>query len=335
MHLTLGTVKLVRKSNRFLIVTFFMSMVHGGTPSSSLANEKIGAPMDYQSWSAEKKREWIWEEGIKKSQYSELPAHQDIKIVQMMMSCLKPKMEHGSDFIPEKWKKPIHRRAVVAKVRYIPEAGQPFAGLFAEGGSGLLRTSLTYTPEKRGVAPGMALKIFRDGKPSIDASFLTGLDSQGQNYNFFTKTFSNYVPESKSTGARLVAWIFSRVSRPTNFISVQHFSEGRGPAPHQVFLKASSEIHFAEQPARDVRLDFMGLRSGTTVLEVFARSQERGLDFEEFTEEKSRAYEAQAVKIGRIVMESEFIASDFGDDQLFFRHERALAPAAEKTVTQN
>ncbi len=174
--------------------------------------------------------------------------------------------------------------------------------------------------------------VFVDGDISRDASFLTGIDSHGQNYNFFAKTFSNIVPLSDSLGAKFISMIFSRVDKRTNFISVNHLAEvttaGKkisstdAIAPTQLFLKKPVSINFASWPERDIRLDLMSLKVGATVLEVFTRVDEVKSDFAVMTREKSTNFEQRSKLIGKLVLESEFIASEFGDDQLFFRHQR-------------
>lgn len=58
------------------------------------------------------------------------------------------------------------------------------------------------------------------------------------------------------------------------------------------------------------------------ILEIYARPGDSREDFEDVDGDILRAYEARTVKIGELWLESGFVASSFGDDQLFFRHER-------------
>jgi hypothetical protein len=328
MALTLG----ITLNNFIILICILLGLKSGhllsALPSSSLSNDQ------YVALSAYEKREYLWENGILETEFPEnqLPAFQDIKIFKLLFGMMNKKMDHTSDFSPKGWEKAIHRRAVVAKVRYVPELNHSYTGLLSEETLGLLRVSLTYCPDKRGVSPGMALKLFIDKNVSRDVSLLTGLDSHGQDYNFFSRTFSNIVPLSNSLGAKLVSKIFKRASSKTNFISIHHLAEMTPDAkfipvnqrkhPYQIFVKASSSINFPSLPKRDIRLDFMGLKPDLDLLEIYARPQENTKDYSEMTKEKFNQFEKQAVKIGTIVLESNFIASAFGDDLLFFRHER-------------
>ena len=142
-------------------------------------------PHDYVHLSANEKRELLWEKGILATEFKKLPPYDNINIFKLFFLALNKKMDYQSDFRPKKWSKPIHRRSVVAKVRYVSLKGHKYTGLFSSGALGFVRVSLTYRPDKRGVAPGIALKFFVDGNSSRDVSLLTGLNSQGQDYNFF------------------------------------------------------------------------------------------------------------------------------------------------------
>ena len=59
-----------------------------------------------------------------------------------------------------------------------------------------------------------------------------------------------------------------------------------------------------------------------SLLHVFARVHEKKSDFKVITKEKNKLFENNSIKIGSIVLESKFVASEFGDDYLFFRHQR-------------
>lgn len=284
------------------------------------------APAD----SARAKLDQLWQQ-IESTRHPSLPPYDDIDVPGMLLGKLRYKVEHASDFRPTKWKKWIHRRAVVAKATYKSVGGHAYTGLWAEQAAPvLLRMSLTYDPAKRGVAPGIAIKFLVDGQPSRDLSLLTGLDSQGQDYQFFKMTFSNVVAPSEKMGARIVARIFNRVDKPSNRIGVSHLGDVTAagapvkPAvsPLHIFARGPADFSKAT-PARDIREDFIRMPPRTTpILEVFARPGGAREDYDDVEWDLLRTYESRAVKIGEIRLDSAFVASEFGDDQLFFRHER-------------
>lgn len=276
------------------------------------------------------KRENLWGR-IESTRHQSLPPYDDIDVPGLLLARLRNKVEHASDFRPSTWKKWIHRRAVVAKAVYRSVGHHACTGLWNEPAAPvLLRLSLTYDPARRGVAPGIAIKFLVDGNPSRDVSLLTGLDSQGQDYRFFKASFSNVVPPSEKFGARMIARIFDRVDRPSNRIGVGHLgcvtasgqAVSAAVSPLQIFARGPADFSSAA-PARDIRLDFLRMSPRPRpILEIYARPGDSREDFEDVDGDILRAYEARTVKIGELWLESGFVASSFGDDQLFFRHER-------------
>ena len=325
------------KRSIVLSILTCLLIVFGGF-AFSMGEILLIVPENYSTMKASEKRDFVWEKGIEGFEFNpaeELPAYDDIDVLGMAFGKMKRKMDHYSDFAHTRWKKYIHRRAVVAKVRYIPHQNNSYTGIFNSGAIGLLRASLTYKTEKRGVAPGLALKFFTDGNQSQDVSLLTSLDSQGQDYRFFKETFSNIVVPSKSKKAKVIAAIFKRADKNYNLIGLQHFgrinSDGtlidkeESRAPFAIFVKLDSEYekYFSQVGGHDVRNDFLAIEEVEQVfLRVYARRVESREDYLKLTENKMDFLKSDAREIGVITLESRFVASSFGDDQLFFRHER-------------
>jgi hypothetical protein len=285
-------------------------------------------PPDYLAWSAQAKQDWLWRQGILPSEYEQLPALKKIDVIGLFLTALKVKMDDVVDQAPPGWRKAIHAHGTVAKIKFVPAANNPFTGLFKGADYGLLRMSVTGDPKARGFAPGLAIKFLVDGKPAANVSALVSLTGQGQNYNLFAHELSNIVPVVNEIGPKLINWIFSRVSRfPTKL-----YLEGLGqvdqqghlePHPHyptQIFLVPNPELHFPEQPGHDFRVDLATIPAGTSLFSVYAvdpaseDSPNGALD--------PAAYRQKAQLIGQIETTSEFIASAYGDSQLFFRHQR-------------
>jgi hypothetical protein len=148
---------------------------------------------NYELWTARQKQDFLWEQRIIKSQYDCLPPLSKIDVIGLFFTVLATKMDLLADEAPRKWKKAIHAHGSVAKIALIPTTDLPFTGLFTGADFGLLRLSVTGNPQDRGFAPGLAIKLFADGKPSANFSALVSLTGQGSNYNFFANEFSNIV----------------------------------------------------------------------------------------------------------------------------------------------
>lgn len=289
-------------------------------------------PNDYNSWPAKKKQEFIWENKILPSQYNQLPPLKKIDVPGLFLTILKIKMDFNSDEAPPGWKKAIHAHGTVAKIKFIPTEDTPFTGLFKGADYGLLRLSLTGEPADRGVAPGMALKLFIDGKPSANFSALVALTGQGNNYNFLANEMSNLVPEEDSFGPKFINWIFRRVSKFPRKLYLQEFGtidqysnrKNNPNYPYQIFLVPNQEVQFESSP-HDFRDDFATVPSGTTLFSIYAVNPEQLGDkaAEKAVEKIEQSnYRQQAQLIGSLVTTSKFVCSVYGDSRLFFRHQR-------------
>lgn len=283
-------------------------------------------PADYESWTARQKQDFLWENQILKSRYDRLPPLEKIDVIGLFLTALTTKMDRLADEAPRRWKKAIHAHSSVAKIAFIPTTDTPFTGLFAGADCGLLRLSVTGDPSDRGFAPGLALKLFVDGKPSENFSALVSLTGQGDNYNFFAHEFSNIVPTVNQIGPRLINLIFRRVSKyPTKLfladmseVDLQGHMVKEPRYPSQVFLVPNPSVQFPEIPEHDFREDLATIPSGTRLFSVY------GVDPSEVEDEELEKpeYRQKAKLIGYIQTTSEFVSSLYGDIRLFFRHQR-------------
>ncbi len=275
--------------------------------------------------SARQKQELLWQK-IQQSQYDRDPPLTKIDLIGLFLTSLSKKMDLARDEAPQGWKKAIHAHGVVAKIKFVAAPDTPFTGLFRGVDHALLRASVTGDPKDRGFAPGLAIKFLVDGKPSANFSALVSLVGQGQNYNFFDREFSNIVPVVNDLGPRLINLIFSRVTRyPTKLyledfakLNQQEQSESKPHYPSQIFLAPNPQLKFPATPPHDFRDDLKTIPSNTKLFTVFAVDPAKVGD--ELIDRPE--YRQQAQEIGYIETTSEFIASSFGDSQLFFRHQR-------------
>lgn len=277
---------------------------------------KTKEPLAYKKLSSQEKREYLWSK-ILESKYKILPKLEKADILGLLFNSLKPKMDSQSDFSPIDWKKSIHKYATVAKIRFVPIENQ-YDGIFAKESLGLLRVSLTYDPETKGIAPGIALKLFSEIGISKNVSLLTSLDNQGQNYNIFKKPFTNIVKPSSSISAKIVAYLFKRASKIFNGLSVKHFGT---KSPFQIFLMAREEFQLDSNKKVDFRKSLSHFTSTGTLFDVYALDLPKRIDFETFVQIPIETKLSSAKKIGELVLDSEFVASQFGDSELFFQHE--------------
>jgi hypothetical protein len=275
--------------------------------------------------SAEQKQELLWQK-IQQTQYDRDPPLTKIDLIGLFLTSLSKKMDLAIDEAPQGWKKAIHAHGIVAKIKFVAAPDTPFTGLFRGVDYALLRASVTGDPSDRGFAPGLAIKFLIDGKPSANFSALVSLVGQGQNYNFFDREFSNIVPVVNDLGPRLINLIFSRVTRYPTKLYLEDFakfdqkgqSESNPHYPSQIFLAPNPQLKFLTTPPHDFRDDLKTIPANTKLFTVFAVDPTKVGD--ELIDRPE--YRQKAQEIGHIETSSPFIASSFGDSQLFFRHQR-------------
>jgi hypothetical protein len=313
-----------------LLAGVFTFLEFDSEPKSPRAPASI--PQNYESLMGCEKQDVLWDK-IQSSVYKELPDYKKLglpQVVGMAMQALKLKGNLHSDFSPEGWKKYLHRRAAVAKVKILPVSSK-YTGIFQGADCALLRLSLTYkTAGSKPVAPGLALKVLRDKVPSANVSALVSLDGQGKNFNFFNNPMSNIVPTGKDIGQKLVHGIFSRTSKYPEELVIKHMAEINSlgermlevSTPRQLFFVPAKSVKSFSSNEHDVRDDFLSIPEGTVIYHLFALSEKyKNFDYSNYTPEMVAKFVTESEHIADIISTSEFAASEFGDDGIFFRHQ--------------
>jgi hypothetical protein len=197
---------------------------------------------------------------------------------------------------------------------FVADERSPYTGIF-KGGSGVMRFSYAGPPNLVGNVPGLGLKFFVDGKPSQDMVFMNSFNSQGPSTNVFLKPLSNDLPEPESALMRTVKRLFEKASGKSDVlhqdlaklgaVAADGGTAAKPSAPYQVFLEPTREDGIPRDTANDFRSDLAGVKPGTAVYDVTAVSSPGG----------------EKIHIGRIVTGSPFVASEYGDKGLVFKHD--------------
>lgn len=289
---------------------------------TSEPKDRLVLPSSYEQKTAEAKLQILFH-NVERTRFEKLPPLESVNAFQFVFGPLGAKLDGVGDEAPVGYKKSIHRRAMVAKVSF--EAYQnPFTGLFQGVPFGLIRLSVTSDPKGTNMAPGLALKLLVDGQPSANVSALYKLSGQGSDHNFFAHELSNVIPKEYDMKSIFSSAVFRLVSPHPTKISVEPFAELDAKGQKVESPKAPVQLYFVPNPSlspssepHDFREDLAKIPEGTWLYDVFA-STETGDDERQIDNERRE----RAVKIGRIVTRSAFLASDFGDRRLFFRHYR-------------
>ncbi|MCC2637535.1 MAG: peroxidase [Moraxellaceae bacterium] len=256
---------------------------------------------DYETWPASAKADHLWVNGAVRTQYqATMPNLKPVDIGGLISTVLWKKVNDRVDVAPAGYEKAIHAHAAMAKVKFVPVANS-YTGIFKGADHGLLRLSVTGDPADRGFAPGLAWKSFVDGKPSQNVSALYTLSGQGTNYNFFANELSNYVSTevNETLGTTL---LFSAVStKPTQLVMTDMArvtqtgaAVATPAAPTQIYLY-------------DVYATSMAIQTSI---------------FPSLNKTYADQRRASARKIGELELTSPLIVSAFGDNGVFFKHQR-------------
>ena len=290
-------------------------------------------PSDYQDWDAETKQNHLWVNGALRTSYEEgeVPAIEPIDIGGLINSILWKKVQDVTDVAPPGYSKPIHPRGALAKVKFVPSSGHDFTGLFQGADHGLLRLSVTGDPSDRGFAPGLALKLFVDGKRSENVSALYTLSGQGDNHNIFANELSNYV-QAEVNETLGTTTLFSLVSSKPTLLVMSDMAKvnqdgstvGSAKTPSQIYFVPNSSLKNSTSAApHDFRDDLAAIPAGTKVYDVYGTTKSIKTSIWPWvTERYARERRNSAVKIGELVTDSAFTLSQFGDTGIFFKHQR-------------
>lgn len=288
--------------------------------------------MEDESQSASTKQALLWEQ-INSTAYSGLlPAITGPGFMALFDLCSKKfdakAFSHDGDLMEEGRPKHIHSFGTVAQVAFEPnlDMAQPLTGLFQSGAEhGLLRLSLAEPPHGGNYKPGIALKLFRNNYPAANILAMPSLDGQ-QNANLF---FHDYRTELDCPAFSLKTAVLSYFFQG----ALKHLGQQNGQiralscgdlaiiceagefcdepnAPYGLLFEPTEEAYglFTGDEGQDFRNVLEGQGENLPLFHVYAYMM-RG--------------DEECFSIGTIRATSPFIASKFGDQDLFFKHPRA------------
>jgi hypothetical protein len=271
-------------------------------------------PADYQSWTGEKKSEFLWKERVLPTAYPALPPI-TAGIPNLLKGFLSVAFDHTSDEMPEGRRKFIHGFGAVGLVEFEPKQQEHWNGLFKTGAKGIARFSVAGPPKPDRFTPGLALKFFVAGRPSVNLHVMHDLEGI-KVWNFFEKEKTNILPPPSSLALMALAAAFARVkpdpgNLPVNGLAM-HGSDGQTQVeprwPTQLWFVPTIEVHRRAdaQVREDFRAKLMRIEPGTVLYNVYGA----------YTEDGPR------IPLGKLTLRSPIVASQWADEKLFFQHQR-------------
>lgn len=233
-----------------------------------------------------------------------------------------------SDEYPEHRSKFIHTFGSVAKVKFIAEPNTPFTGLFKGASNGLIRGSLADQPEPDNIKPGMGLKLLRDGTYSGDVIAMYSLEGQSDK-NWFRNQHKNWIPAAVGDRRRKVDLTFKHGAKNLTHLVVAHVAAANESGAVQAVPKYPDQIYFVPpasitasiNSSLEFRDQLASVPSGSTLFEVWSAGEAVCLDPDGQPAADVMTCDGRA-KMGELITTSEFVASKWGDEKLFFQHGR-------------
>lgn len=279
-------------------------------------------PGNYSDLKKSEKLQWLWSK-IVESEYKVPPTYKQLKtslgkeLMGFLPSRLSKAFSNNNDVIEKGRTKIIHKLGSTATVRFeaLDENYQNF--------DGLIRLSNAVDGADGTMYPSFSMKIPMDGADR-SINFNIGKSFDGQriendfrngkpDFNFFrddkTYPFSNELPlEPRSTFGKAFKWVFDQAHLAPNYISVSELSKVMNkPAPRRFVFRAPPELR-ALMPSdhyTDERQVFSTIEAGSVLFEVY----------------ESTGLGDPGKLVGHLRTTSRFVSSQFGDQNLYFRHE--------------
>ena len=278
-------------------------------------------PADYDSLTADEKLEALWSR-VSAEPYPDGPLPSEppstwARRKLFTVSHDRVSFEHTSDVVPAGRTKLVHAHGTCACVTWKVDDAHGFTGVFARGGRGLLRFSdATGGPV---FSPSFAIKFPVSGGPSLNFFALPYEPRSGRDRDPLSSVYANGSPPPKAAPAKAVAWAFQRTADALGgtrlyavYLPLHELAErdlegervGDPEVPDRVELRATEQARAALADADDWRRKLEGLQPGTPLFDM---------SISPHREEKAKPY-------GTLVLDTEVVASRWGDERLWFQH---------------
>jgi hypothetical protein len=291
-----------------------MAVIEGVEFQADAQTEAL--PADWQERTAAEKLAHLWDRCILATEFDALPPY-DWRVLRLAKSYLEQSFDHVSDELPADHQRVLHLRGSVARAEWRALPDCPYTGLFRGASSALVRMSLGAPPHwPFPFVPGLAVKLLVDGEPSANLHLLHSVEGQGQNRDLFALPLTNRIPHAKGWIAWVGEQFFRQVKDDPYDLPVDHLAlmrqdgqlEDPPSHPHQLVFVPGDHVPRRKDPLaqHDFRRDLAAIEPDTLLYEVHACDQPGD----------------EPRHIANLFIRSRFVASWWGDERLYFQHNR-------------
>lgn len=280
----------------------------------------------YNAQDAATKKADLWNQVISDTSSGKFPS--SLELPGLFVESMDPTFHANGDVMPSEMfglktrTKYIHSVGVVGKVKFVSSGKHPFTGMWEGSQHGLIRLSSAAEPsDSQPLAPGIALKLLRDGVEAADLVAMYGVNGTPGDWNFFEKDFSNHIGAADGTALKAVAAKFATETDWIQSVGLSNFGicdeSGKfnsAPVfPFKMRFHPNDAVrHLIPNTKPD---DYMAYTSqleqvpaNSAVYDVYGQDAPWELGGAEHF-------------MGTIVLDGSFTKSKWGDEHLFFRHQ--------------
>lgn len=198
----------------------------------------VETPPGFDTWTAADKRAWF-DDLFETTAYLpverpdlRLPAPWVMLGVAGRPWVLERTLDRTDDLMEPERPKIIHTVGAVARVELVIEPDSPFTGVLAPppagGATGLVRISLAAPVSgQKSITPGIGLKLFVDGRPSLDLVAMNHTVGQGRDFDLFSNTFTHDLTgehDQLRPPQKLMSFFFTKVSEQPRRLTIDHLA---------------------------------------------------------------------------------------------------------------
>ncbi len=243
--------------------------------------------------------------------------------VKFFLQNLNPTFDHFADTLADGTQKAIHSVGTVATARYESVGDHGFTGVFQSTAHPLIvRLSLAASPSEATSVPGIAVKFLLDGVPSENFVAMWSLDGQDGG-NFFQNNFSNHVPAPKGFALKVLEKKFAKVEKTTGMVGLSGMAGANldGSRVPVGDVKFPFELKLVPNVELGTKAPFVGAAGDKDLAAMLATIAPETTLYDVVAVAAPQC-EDQAQVIGRIVLTSPLSPTQYGDTELFFRHQK-------------
>lgn len=191
-----------------------MNLRWGVSKVSQEPDDSYFSSADYVTKMADDKMDLLWSKITKDTTSGTFPT--TLELSEIFLESMMPSFQSPGDgmiyrdFVRGYRKKLIHSVGVVGKVKF-NAVDNKYDGLFKGADNGIIRFSSAVKPDETSqpLAPGMGLKFLRDQKDSANLVAMYSTDGQPDDWNFFSKNWSNWIPTPSGGATKALAAKFA------------------------------------------------------------------------------------------------------------------------------